>query len=107
MRVNSNVSPLVPRMWRPSSPTLFFAALVVVVSASVVLAHYAFTPSAVTSRRPDITPPVLLVPSGLALLVLQAARYRLLGDRLAAGVFFLFGGVVVTLVVTFVVGCGF
>ena len=92
---------------RPAPRTLFVAALVVLIAASVLLTHYAFTPSAVTRHRPDITPPLLLVPSVLALIVVQGIAYPSRGHRLAAGAVLLAGGVAFTLVVMFVLGCGF
>lgn len=94
-------------MWRPAPRTVFLAALVAVALGSVALTHYAFTLSPVTQRRPDITPPLLFLPSAVAVLLAQAIAFPSLGHRLTASVVLLLGGVVATLLIMFLVGCGF
>jgi hypothetical protein len=94
-------------MWRPAPRTVLLAALVAIALGSVALTHYAFTPSLVTQRRPDITAPLLLLPSAAAACLVQAISYPSFAHRLTASAVLLVGGVVATLVIMFLVGCGF
>jgi di/tricarboxylate transporter len=94
-------------MRRPAPRHVLLEALVAVALGSVVLTHDAFTPSSLTGHRPDVTPPVLLLPSAAAVCHVQAISYPSLGHRLAASAVLLIGGLVATLLIMFLVGCGF
>ena len=94
-------------MWRPTPRIVLIAALAALVLGSVALTHYAFTPSSVTRVRPDITPPILFLPSVISVCFVQAIAYPSHGHRLAASAVLLIGGIVTTLVVMFLLGCGF
>lgn len=94
-------------MWRPAPRHVLLAALVAVALGSAALTHFAFTPSSLPGRRLDITPAVLLLPSAAAVCVVQAMPLPSLGHRLAASAALFAGGVVATLLIVFIVGCGF
>lgn len=94
-------------MRRPSARTIFIAALAVLVLGSVALAHYSLTPLPTTGRHPDILPRHLLLPAAAAVGVAQAMPYPSLRHRLAAAVVLLGAGTVATVVIMFIVGCGF
>lgn len=94
-------------MWRPSSRTVFVLALIVLVLGSVALTHYAFTPSPVTGRHPDLTPRYLFLPSAAAVCLVQVMSFPSLRHRLTASAVLFCGGTLATLVIGFVVGCGF
>ena len=94
-------------MWRPAPRTVVLAALIAIVLGSIALTHYAFTPSPVTRHRPDITPPILFLPSAAAAFLAQAISFPSLAHRLTASAVLLVGGVLATLLIMFLVGCGF
>jgi hypothetical protein len=94
-------------MWRPAPRTVWLAALVVVAVGSIALTHYAFTPSSVTRRTPDITLATLCLPSAVAVCFIQAIAYPSHGHRLAASAGLFVAGLLTTIVITFVLGCGF
>lgn len=94
-------------MRRPAPRSVFLWALVTLVLGSVALTHYAFTPSSVTGRHPDPTPLASFLPAVASVCLAQAMSYPSLGHRLAASAVLLLGGVVVTLLIMFAVGCAF
>jgi len=94
-------------MPRPAPRSVLLSALVALVLGSLALTHYAFTPSSVTGHHPDPTPLALLLPSAAAVCLAQAMSYPSHGHRLAASAVLLLGGVVVTLIIMFAVGCAF
>ena len=94
-------------MWRPAPRTVLLSALIAVAIGSVALTHYAFTPSSVTRHRPDITPLILFLPAAAAVCLVQAIAYPSLGHRITASAVLLIGGVVATLLIMLLVGCGF
>ncbi|HVO05602.1 MAG TPA: hypothetical protein VMT83_02370 [Burkholderiaceae bacterium] len=94
-------------MWRPTPRTVLVVAIVALAAASVALTVHAFTPSSATRLRPDITPATLSLPSALAVVIVQAMSYPSLGQRLAAGAVLFVLGLLGTLLVMFVLGCGF
>ena len=94
-------------MWRPRPRTVLILAIV----ASVVLAS-ALTVYALGFRGPTGRPRVVsavthLFPAALSVFILQAIPYPSVGRRLFASLLVFIGCIVVSVLVIFIVGCGF
>ena len=94
-------------MRRPTTRFVFLAAIVALVVSSVALTLYAVVPAAATRQTREVSFGALFLPAAAAVLVVQAISYPSLGNRLTASAVLFIGGWVFTVVMLFVLGCGF
>jgi hypothetical protein len=94
-------------MQRPPPRSVLAASVLVLVCFSVAFALYV-AGAASPTKQPRVAPfGALFIPAAASVLLLQAIRYPSLGRRLAASALLFFAGVLVTMFVLLVIGCGF